>query len=114
MLQIENDELVLRLAEVLIENKRLEKFVNEALNAKEAGQKVVSGCDPRELEKLVVISWASESWPAINRKSEAWIRTFGPNCTINQLNTIYNEIGNYTDYPSTAKAMLKYMIKSSS
>jgi hypothetical protein len=46
----------------------------------------------------VVISWASDSWPVINRKSDAWIRSFGPNCTINQLNIIYNEIGNYTDY----------------
>ena len=114
MLQIENDELVLRLAEVLLENRRLEKFVNQALTAKKAGQKVVTGCDPLVLERNVVLDWASASDMTIKSKSESWIRDNGPNCTANQLQTIYNEIAGYLLYESGSKKMLKYMIKSRS
>ena len=112
MLQIENDELVLRLAEVLLENRRLEKIVNEALSAQNLGQKVVSGCDPKELEQKASIEWASKHQMTISRKSEEWIRVNGPECKVTQLKTINNKIvsllGNYS---STSEKMLKYMIK---
>ena len=115
MLQIENDELVLRLAEVLLENRRLEKIVNEALSAQNSGQKVVSGCDPEELEQKVAIEWASIGRLSIASKSENWIRENGPKCTLSQLKTIANQVrplwGNYS---ATAEKMLKYMIKNRS
>ena len=114
MLQIENDELVLRLAEVLLENRRLEKIVNEALSAQNSGQKVVSGCDPEELEQKVAIEWASIGSLAIASRSENWIRENGPKCTVSQLKTISNEIKSLLYYPSTSEKMLKYMIKSRS
>ena len=114
MLQIENDELVLRLAEVLIENRRLEKFVDEALSAKKTGGKVVTGCDPLVLEKNIVLEWVSVSQTTIKSKSESWIRDNGPNCTVNQLQTIYNEISGYLYYSGSSRKMLKYMIKSRS
>ena len=115
MLQIENDELVLRLAEVLLENRRLEKIVNEALSAQKLGQEVVSGCDPKELEQKAAIEWASDGTIMIAHYSERWIRTNGPKCTVSQLKTIANQVlpllGNYT---ATAEKMLKYMIKNRS
>ena len=114
MLQIENDELVLRLAEVLIENKRLEKFANEALSAKKAGQKVVAGCDPLVLQKNIFVDWASLGDIRISSKSESWIRDYGPKCTVNQLKTIYIQIEDYLYYFSTSKKMLNFMIKSRS
>ena len=114
MLQIENDELVLRLAEVLIENRRLEKFANEALSAKKAGQKVVAGCDPLVLQKNIFVDWASLGDIGISSKSESWIRDYGPKCTVNQLKTIYIQIEDYLYYFSTSKKMLNFMIKSRS
>ena len=115
MLQIENDELVLRLAEVLLENRRLEKIVNEALSAQNSGQKVVSGCDPKELEQKAAIEWASNHESTIAIRSENWIRENGPKCTVSQLKTIANQVrpllGNYS---ATAEKMLKYMIKNRS
>ena len=111
MLQIENDELVLRLAEVLLENRRLEKIVNEALSAQNSGQKVVSGCDPKELEQKAAIEWASIGDSIIANKSEKWIRENGPKCTLSQLKTISNEIKSLIYYSSTSEKMLKYMIK---
>jgi hypothetical protein len=114
MLQIENDELVLRLAEVLIENRRLEKFANEALSAKKAGQKVVAGCDPLVLQKNIFVDWASLGDIRISSKSESWIRDYGPKCTVNQLKTIYIQIEDYLYYFSTSKKMLNFMIKSRS
>jgi len=113
MLQIENDELVLRLADVLIENRRLEKFVNEALSAKKAGQKVVAGCNPKDLERKSVLEWGSNGFIVASR-SEGWIRTNGPKCTVNQLNDIYDEISSYLSYPSESKKMLKYLINNRS
>ena len=114
MLQIENDELVLRLAEVLLENRRLEKIVNEALSAQKLGQEVVSGCDPKELEQKAAIEWASNGDPSIARKSENWIRENGPKCTVSQLKTISNEIKSLLYYSTTSEKMLKYMIKNRS
>ena len=114
MLQIENDELVLRLAEVLLENRRLEKIVNEALSAQNSGQKVVSGCDPEELEQKVAIEWASIGSLAIASRSENWIRENGPKCTVSQLKTISNEIKSLIYFSSTSEKMLKYMIKNRS
>ena len=114
MLQIENDELVLRLAEVLIENRRLEKFANEVLSAKKMGRKVVAGCDPLVLEKNIFIDWASTGDRGISKRSESWIRDYGPKCTVNQLKTIYNKIEEYLYYSSTSKKMLNFMIKSRS
>jgi hypothetical protein len=114
MLQIENDELVLRLAEVLLENRRLEKIVNEALSAQNSGQKVVSGCDPKELEQKAAIEWASIGHVMIADKSEKWIRENGPKCTVSQLKTISNEIKSLLYFPSTSEKMLKYMIKNRS
>ena len=114
MLQIENDELVLRLAEVLLENRRLEKIVNEALSAQNSGQKVVSGCDPKELEQKVAIEWASIHELTIASLSEKWIRENGPKCTLSQLKTISNEIKSLLYFPSTSEKMLKYMIKNRS
>jgi hypothetical protein len=90
----------------------LEKIVNEALSAQNLGQKVVSGCDPKELEQKASIEWASKHQMTISRKSEEWIRVNGPECTVTQLKTINNKIvsllGNYS---STSEKMLKYMIK---
>ena len=110
-LQIANDELALRLADVLSENKRLEKFVDNALSAKASGQKVVLGCDPDKLESHIVLDLSSDNETSKKRKAEMWIKENGPECTVGQLQHIYDTIENYLMYYPDPQKILSYMIR---
>ena len=88
-LKAANDALTMRVAELLEENERLEKFVREALVAQSTNEPIVLGCDPQDLRREVL----EEAWKAMS-----WLKSNGEDCTTEQLQYIIRNIHKWSDY----------------
>lgn len=104
-LQAANDELTLRVAELLEENRNLRRHVENALVAASQGRPVVVGCDPQELRRELV---TSDGWPST---ATDWIDANQSECTVQQLEYIYQNIDKWSSKPmATADRLLRYYI----
>ena len=94
-LKAANDALTMRVAELLEENKRLEKFVKKAMVAKASNKKVSIGCDPQELrEQLVLVDGRPSS-------ANQWLEAHYEDCTKADLKEINDKIGSWSAYGMT-------------
>lgn len=107
-LKTTNNELVLRLAEVLEENTKLKTAIKQAISASNKSIKIVSGCDPLEFHKSVVFANG-----ALNQEniSIAWIKRNGPTCSIPQLKQIILTAKSNVTYRTDSIKLLNYFIQ---
>ncbi|MDC6471245.1 hypothetical protein PQ077_01345 [Litorivicinus sp.] len=80
-----NDALTERVAELLQENRRLQKAVQDALNAQKTGSKIVTGCDTKQFHKTIAFESNSILQEAA---SMDWLKENGAECTQSQLSTL--------------------------
>ena len=92
-LRAANDELTIRVAELLEENERLQAFVEKALIAQSNNKSVSVGCNPQELRRVLVTGSGS------NSTAKKWIDANQANCTKQELSYIYKNINGWSGYP---------------
>ena len=91
-LQGANDALNLRVAELLVENARLQAFTERALVAQSKGETVSRGCDPQDLRKLLVEASGS---PHV---ANPWLKENAINCSKSDLEYIRANVGSWSGY----------------
>ena len=89
------DEMTLRNAELLKENKRLEKQVLESLKAERTGKKFVAGCDIEDIRKKIVFLKNPGAAPNMFL---AWVESNGAQCTKDQLRWLHSNAESWTSY----------------
>jgi len=104
-LQAANDALTERVAELLQENRRLQKAVQDALQAQQSGSKIVSGCDVESYAR--VIAFSSDNSITQERKSMEWLRKSGATCTAAQLDQLLKPTATMT-YSSAPTNLINY------
>ena len=93
------EELTLKLAETLLENKRLTQALKDAMTATREGTRVVVGCDLKALAK----TYAFDGLPGLT----AYIREHVADCTKAQINSIKRQYGHVT-YASSDRLLDYY------
>lgn len=89
------EELTFKLAETLLENKRLSQALKGAMTATREGTRVAVGCDLKALDKI----YAFEGRPGLNK----FIKDHVADCTKAQIQSIKRE---HTSHTSTASDRL--------
>ena len=92
------EELTFKLAETLLENKRLSQALKGAMTATREGTRVAVGCDLKALDKI----YAFEGNPGLNQ----FIKDHVADCTKAQIQSIKKEHGSYTS--SASDRLLNY------
>jgi hypothetical protein len=106
-LKAANDELTLRVAELLAENKRLQDFTKKALVAKSQGKTISKGCDPQKLRKKIVTGAGIDHTDIVKK----WINANEANCTIEELTYIKLNVQDWSIWPmSSNRKLLSYLI----
>jgi Tfp pilus assembly protein PilX len=104
-LKAANDELTLRVAELLVENKRLQDFTKKALVAKSQGKTISKGCDPQKLRKKMVTG--TDHPDSVNK----WINANEANCTKEELTYIKRNVGSWSQWPMfSTHRLLSYLV----
>lgn len=91
-LKATNDELTLRVAELLKENERLEAFAKEALIAKSNNKKIVEGCDTKDLRREIVSTAGYAS------TARYWLDRHGDKCNEEQLEFLIENLDSWSSY----------------
>lgn len=91
-LQEANDALTLRVAELLVENARLQAFTERALVAQSKGEPVSRGCDPQDLRKLLV---EASGAPYV---ANPWLKENAINCSKSDLEYIKANVRSWSRY----------------
>ena len=91
-LRATNDVLNLRVAQLLEENARLQKFANKALIAQAPGEPVSAPCDHNEL-RSVLIEGSGRQFNATE-----WLRKHADKCSKADLQYIALNIDEWTSY----------------
>ena len=102
-LKATNDELSLRVAELLEENKNLKEFARKALIAKSNNKTVYSGCDTQHFRRIMVI----DDPTYLRDKAKIWIDENHAKCTKDQLTYIIKHLG----YWSSNNHFISYLTK---
>ena len=92
------EELTFKLAETLLENKRLSQALKGAMTATREGTRVAVGCDLKALDKI----YAFEGNPGLNQ----FIKDHVADCTKAQIQSIKKEFGSRTS--SASDRLLNY------
>jgi hypothetical protein len=91
-LKITNDELTIRVAELLKEKKKLEAALRETLIAKFKNQRVVEGCDTQDLRKKLV------SGDGFSSQAKSWLDTYGEKCNREQLQYLIKNLDSWSSF----------------
>ena len=112
-LQAANDALTERVAELLQENRRLQKAVQDALNAQKTGVRITNGCQTTDLQKAMAMTSSSS---AKNREAMNWLKANGEKCKPDQLRLIIQKLtiwGNdeYGVYTVDAQSLARFYLE---
>lgn len=91
-LKATNDELTMRVAELLEQNARLEAFAKRALVAQSQERTVVVGCDVRGIRKTMVEGSGKP------RVLKDWLIKHQSSCTTKQLQDIKKNMDSWTAF----------------
>lgn len=92
-LRAANDALIMRVAQLLEENSRLQAFAEEALIAQSRGESVSRGCDPQDLRRTLV-----ESYQALPAVAKAWVKDNSDKCSKQDLRFIKQNVESWSNY----------------
>ncbi len=102
-----NDELVLRLSELIKENDQLKQNLKNALIAKSNGKKIVLGCDVNQVKKMLQFD---NEQPYI---ANEWVKKNGEKCTQQQLKYLYDNVYRWTSWQTGfLKRTITYLMES--
>ena len=112
-LQAANDALTERVAELLQENRRLQKAVQDALNAQQTGARIANGCQTADLQRAMAMT--SSSFQK-NLQAMRWLKTNGEKCKPDQLRLIIQKLkiwGNdeYGVYTEDAQSLARFYLE---
>lgn len=96
------EELTFKLSEALEQRNNLRTAMSQALQAREQGKKVVTGCDNEELRRRV----AYADYPSISM--EGWLEANASNCTRSELEFIKTNFPNHLN--SDSNRIINYEI----
>lgn len=112
-LQAANDALTERVAELLQENRRLQKAVQDALNAQKTGVRIANGCQTADLQRAMAMT--SNAF-AKNQEAMNWLKANGEKCKPDQLHLIIEKLKTWGNdefgiYTQDAQSLARFYLE---